>query len=123
MTETYVSNPVLHTQDGDFVMQMMKIEQTHLGFEDHNILAWGILFTVNGEQQFTGMQRQSMLRDHEEFFAVILNTVGVKTWEQLQGKATYVLRREPEGVILGIANLNAPSERFVLFSELFETGD
>lgn len=96
--------------------QIGKIVRTHLGLEDHGIFTAS--FTVEGAGWGQGLPMMTLGDKGEGYVRGLLSVVGVHTWEELVGQQVIVLRGEPYGSIVGLANTLDPEKVFML-KELF----
>lgn len=99
----------------DLVREIAKIERTHLGFEDHNVLT-GFLY-VNYGDTAQGIGGYSIFTVAGSYIERTLKACGVRAWEDLRGRTICVLT--DGGRVVGIENLpTEPGGRF-LFAEVF----
>jgi hypothetical protein len=55
-----------------------------------------------------------------DFMLRILEVVGCREWEHLYRKRVYAIREVPYGRIIGIANLDRPETKYLLFEPYIE---
>ena len=104
-------------QGGSVIYQhtIAKIEETHLGYEDHNIFSITVGFSY-GSGSHQGMGPIGFKGD---LIKAICDAAGVACWEKLVGRTVYAVR-DPgwTGLVRGIAPL--PTEKgqgFILTTE------
>lgn len=93
--------------------EIATIEKTHLGYEDHNIPSFDIVFSGLSWSQSLGargIERNdgTILKGLAlTFIFDVIDVVGVRSWEHLPGKKVLVLREggSRSGMLRGIANL------------------
>lgn len=86
-----------------------KITSTRLGYEDHGILTCHLLLSGDGAGQAFGGYRLDAPKDGDSIMGTfwvkrILETVGVRNWEDLKGKYVRV-DGEEHGDIFGIGHI------------------
>lgn len=84
------------------------IKRTFLGYQDHGLLTATLDLDDNaGVQAFGGYRLDQRDGPHQAcgfFIARVLQVVGVKSWEELEGKLVRVART-PHGQIVAIAHI------------------
>lgn len=97
--------------------ELATVERTHLGFEDHGILAIGVTFKGQSWSQGDGLRGASD-GFAESYIRAVLPVYGVSTWEDIAGREVFVLRGENDshGAILGLASKTG--DRVVILSEI-----
>lgn len=115
MVDPILVIPESHEWEGTYEMELGTIESTHIGFEDHGIFSWALMFKFSGSGQGTGHYTftQEMLQITKD----VLEVVGVSQWEHLKNKRVYVLRKEPYGRIIGIASVSSPELKWMFFPQ------
>lgn len=111
--------PTLTIGDDVFDMDLMRVKETYIGFEDHNIFAWGLSFEFNNVTDGTGLYALDSVDNIHDFFKQLMNTVGVRSLKAIDGKLVYALRDRESKRVVGIANVLTPTERFVRFSDFY----
>lgn len=110
--------PAEVTIDGvTYLMELGTVEHTDLGFEDHGIFGFNIVFTFDGSAQGTGWYALP-----DPFTSTILkgllNVFSVDRWDRIEGRHLYVLREKPYDLIRGL--YNPTSRKYVILRDLFK---
>lgn len=113
MTDPTIAIPESHPWEGSYLMELGRIEYTHIGFEDHGIFSWAIGFTFGGTAQGTG--HYTFTPEMLDITKDVLTVVGSDTWENLVNKRVYVLRAKVYGKIVGLANVENPEFKWMFF--------
>src|SRR5690606_13469136 len=100
-------------------MELMSIASTYLGYEDHGVFVWSVNLEMNGATQGAGGVFSDTLVG-AGFYEKLFDTVGVTSWEGLQGRLIYVLRDDAHGSIRGFANVIDPTKRYLLIRDYYE---
>lgn len=96
--------------------EIAKIERTHLGFEDHDILTGFLHVTYGGASQ--GIGGYAIATVAGPYIQRTLQACGVRSWEKLVGRTIYVLTNENRRVV-GIEPLPTEPGKPFLFAEVF----
>lgn len=88
-----------------------KIMSTYLGYEDHGVLTCSLTLTFeDGNQTFGNYRLDNNQGEATVYTGIwvqsILKAVGVRHWEELQGKYCRICRED--GMIVSIGNLMEP---------------
>jgi len=73
------------------IWRLVKIERTHLGFEDHGMFTAILHMAWDGGGQGFGLHILSEPEVLDRWIKGIMKTVGVSTWEDIAGKEVYML--------------------------------
>lgn len=108
--------------DTTYQAEVATIKRTHVGYEDHNIPSfdiefagpsWGQCLGARGIERNDGVILKGLALT---FMFDVIDTVGVRSWEQLPGRQVLVLRDSTgrSGMITGIANLVEENKILIL---------
>ena len=94
--------------DKEYVLELGKVKDTHIGMEDHGIFSVNVNFEFGGSVQGTGHYGTG---ENGEFLGVFVKNFlklfgDYTTWEDLRGKSVFVLREENNrfGMIRGFVS-------------------
>lgn len=123
-----MNRQILIEHDGiTYQAEVATIKRTCLGYEDHNIPSfdiefagpsWGQCLGARGIERNAGIILKGLALT---FIFDVIDTVGVRSWEQLPGRQVLVLREGAGrgGMIAGIANL-VEENKILILDTLFE---
>jgi len=111
-----------------FYGELGMIESTMLGYEDHGIFTFNLVFKFPGSGQGAGnfaLDQWDEEKDRRIGSAVgldliikVLETAGVGKWESLKGRQLIVLREDNWGLIKGL--LNPLTRKALIFDDHFK---
>lgn len=112
-----MSRTITVTHNGvEYEAEICVIERTTLGYEDHGIFTAEILVVGAGWGQTAGCYALGGLSTHA-FVAGVLDGLGHRSWESLEGTGLLALRTSYGGRIEGLADLH-DENKVVIFEEL-----
>ena len=102
------------------------IERTTLGFEDHGVFTGVLHLDYGSSRQGAGMMILDSRESDEDstrrgtafgldWIIRVIQVVGVDAWEELRGKQIYAMKSERYGYVEGIANIQMPVHRHLVF--------
>lgn len=106
----FLEKPKANIEGREFEAELGTVTGTHLGYEDHGIFTFSIVFKFSGGG---GQSAGHRYLGAVEPLVKIIDALGAGTWENLKGQRAYVLRIDDGDLIRGL--LSEDLDRWVIF--------